>query len=35
MRREEMIEHICEKVREADDTTVEQFYWFLMLEMCI
>ena len=33
MLREEMIEQIFDKVREADDSTVEQFYWFLMLEM--
>lgn len=33
MCRDEMIDQIFEKVREADNETVEQFYWFLMMEL--
>lgn len=33
MEKEEMVEQIFDKVREADTATVEQVYWFLMLEM--
>lgn len=28
-----MIDRIFETVREADDATVEQFFWFLMMEL--
>lgn len=33
MDKDRMIEHIFETVRNADSDTVEQFYWFLMMEM--
>lgn len=33
MSRDEMIDHIFDTVQEADTATVEQFYWFLMMEM--
>lgn len=33
MSRDEMIDHIFDTVRNADDETVEQFYWFLMMEL--
>lgn len=33
MSRDKMIDHIFETVRNADDDTVEQFYWFLMMEL--
>lgn len=33
MSRDEMIDRIFETVREADNATVEQFYWFLMMEL--
>ena len=28
-----MIEEIIERIRNADTSTLEQFYWFLMLEL--
>lgn len=33
MGREEMLEQIFDNLREASDATVEQAYWFLMLEI--
>ena len=33
MNREEMFKQIFDSLREASDATVEQVYWFLMLEM--
>ena len=33
MDRYEMIERIFEAVRDADPETLEQFYWFLMMEL--
>ena len=33
MTKDEMINRIFDSVREADSATVEQVYWFLMLEM--
>lgn len=33
MDQQEMIDRIIETVRNADAQTLEQFYWFLMMEM--
>ena len=33
MDRDRMIDQIFETVRNADEETLEQFYWFLMMEM--
>lgn len=33
MSRDEMIDRIFDTVREADAETLEQFYWFLMMEL--
>ena len=30
--REEMIEYITERVQEADDIKLEQYYWFFQFE---
>lgn len=31
--RDEMIDRIFETVRNADDSMIEQFYWFMIMEM--
>lgn len=33
MCKDEMIDHIFEIVRNADAETIEQFYWFLVMEI--
>lgn len=33
MCRDQMIDSIFRAIREADDATVENFYWFLMMEL--
>lgn len=33
MSREEMIDRICERVREADQATLEEFFWFLEMDL--
>ena len=33
MGREEMLEQIFDNLREASDSTVEETYWFLMMEI--
>ena len=33
MERDEMMEEIFERIRNADTSTLEQVYWFLLLEM--
>lgn len=35
MSREQMIDHICEAVRNADTNTVEECFWFLLMELGI
>lgn len=33
MSQDEMIDHIFAMVKGADSETLEQFYWFLMMEL--
>jgi hypothetical protein len=33
MDREKMIDRIMERVREADEATLEDFFWFLELDL--
>lgn len=33
MDREKMIDRIIEKIMEADEATLEDFFWFLEMEM--
>lgn len=33
MSREEMIERLIERIQEADNQTLEEFFWYLEMEM--
>ena len=33
MERNEMIEQLCERIREADTQTLEEFFWYLEMEL--
>lgn len=33
MERNEMIERLCERIREADPQTLKEFFWYLEMEM--
>lgn len=33
MEREEMIERLIERIQEADNQTLEEFFWYLEMEM--
>jgi aspartyl/asparaginyl-tRNA synthetase len=33
MSREEMIERLIERIQEADSQTLEEFFWYLEMEM--
>ena len=33
MSREEMIERLTERIQEADNQTLEEFFWYLEMEM--
>lgn len=33
MEREEMIERLIERIQEADNQTLEEFFWYLEMEL--